>query len=101
MSKYIFKKGDLIGINERDHIYGFVIAQVIRHNRFFYCMSLETHTFHFVVFDPAVYFLLCPDFDPEIQPDIDVIALGAQFYGVLDRLFGFTDENDGDSQDDD
>ena len=28
LSPYIFKKGDLIGVNEKDHIYGYLIAQV-------------------------------------------------------------------------
>jgi hypothetical protein len=98
---YIFKKGDLIGINERGHIYGYVIAQVIRQNRFFYCYCLETKTFHFIVFDRDYHFLLCPDFDPTIKPDIDVLLLGVEFYEALDRLFGYTNDNDGDEDDSD
>jgi len=89
---YIFKKGDLVGINEGNHIYGYLIAQVIRENRFFYCKCLETGAFHFLVFDPAFHFLLCPDFNPEIEPDIDVLSMGADFYEALDRLFGYTDD---------
>lgn len=93
-SEYIFKKGDLIGINERDHIYPYLITQVIRTNRFFYCLCLTTDSFHFVVYDPKYYFLLCPDFNPNIQPDIDVLSMGVEFYEALDRLFGFTNDKD-------
>ena len=92
-SKFVFKRGDLIGVNIHDRICGFIIAQVVKHDRFFYCKSLETGEFHFVVFDPATHFLLCPEFDPDIRPDIDVISMGAEFYGALDKLFGFVDED--------
>jgi hypothetical protein len=91
-SAYIFKKGDLIGINERDHVYGYVIAQVVRENRFFYCYCLETHAYHFLVFDQKFHFLWCPDFDPDIQPDIDILSMGVEFYDALDRLFGFAND---------
>ena len=37
--------------------------------------------------------MLCPDFDPNIRPDIDVISMGAEFYEALDKLFGFTEED--------
>ena len=93
-SEYIFKKGDLIGVNERDHIYGYLIAQVIRSNRFFYCLSLDTGVFHFLVYDPQHHFLLCPDFNIDIEPDIDVLSLGVDFYQALDRLFGYDAEED-------
>lgn len=92
MSDFVFKKGDLIGVNERNHLYGFLIAQVIRENRFFYCLCLETGSFHFLVYDPAHHFLLCPDFNPDVVPDIDVVSLGVEFYEALDRLFGYTDD---------
>ena len=92
-SKFVFKRGDLIGVNIHDHIYGFIIAHVVKHDRFFYCKSLEIGEFHFVVFDPATHFLLCPEFDPNIRPDIDVVSMGAEFYGALDKLFGFVDED--------
>ena len=95
-SVYTFKKGDLIGINERGHIYTYLITQVIRHNRFFYCLCLETDAFHFLVFDPKYHFLLCPDFNPNIEPDIDVLSMGVEFYEALDRLFGYTDDKDTD-----
>ena len=92
MSDFVFKKGDLIGVNEGNHIYGFLIAQVIRENRFFYCLCLETGSFHFLVYDPTHHFLLCPDFNPDVVPDIDVVSLGIEFYEALDRLFGYTDD---------
>lgn len=92
-SEFIFKRGDLIGINTRGHIYGFIIAQVVKYNRFFYCKSLSTGEFHFIVFDPGSHFLLCPDFDPDIRADIDVVSMGAEFYGALDKLFGYSDED--------
>ena len=99
-SKFIFKRGDLIGMTERGHVYAFLVAQVVRHNRFFYCKCLETGEYHFLVFDPAKHFLLCPDFDPSVRPDIDVVSMGAEFYEALDKLFGFTDEDsEGDSDD--
>ena len=89
---FIFKKGDLIGINNGAHIEKFLIAQVIRQNRLFYCLCLDTQVFHFLVYDPRYHFLLCPDFDPTIEPDIDVLSMGAEFYEALDRLFGYTDD---------
>lgn len=92
-SRFVFKRGDLIGVPEKGHVHGYVIAQVVRHNRFFYCKSIETGEFHFVVFDPGRHFMLCPDFDPNIRPDIDVISMGAEFYEALDKLFGFTEED--------
>ena len=95
-SNYTFKKGDLIGIDERGHVYAYVIVQVIRHNRFFYCYCIETQIFHFLVFDPKFHFLLCPDFNTEIDPDIDVLSMGVEFYEALDRLFGYTDDSDSD-----
>ena len=92
-SKFTFKRGDLIGITERGHVYGYVIAQVVRYNRFFYCKSIETGEFHFIVFDPNQHFMLCPDFEPDIRPDMDVISMGAEFYEALDKLFGFAEED--------
>jgi len=92
-SKFIFKRGDLIGVREKDHVYGYVIAQVIKSNRFFYCKSLESDDFHFIVFDPAAHFMICPDFNPEIKPDMDVVSMGAEFYEALDKLFGYADED--------
>jgi hypothetical protein len=91
-SKFIFKKGDLIGVNERDHIYGYLIAQVIRENRFFYCLCINTGVYHFLVFDDQRHFLLCPEFDLDVKPDIDVLSLGVDFYQALDRLFGYAEE---------
>jgi hypothetical protein len=91
-SKFIFKKGDLIGVNERDHIYGYLIAQVIRENRFFYCLCINTGVYHFLVFDDQHHFLLCPEFDLDVKPDIDVLSLGVDFYQALDRLFGYAEE---------
>ena len=92
MSDFVFKKGDLIGVNERDHIYGYLIAKVIRENRFFYCLCLETNSFHFLVYDPAYHFLLCPEFNSDVIPDIDIMSLEIEFYDALDRLFGYTDD---------
>jgi hypothetical protein len=91
-SKFIFKKGDLIGVNERDRIYGYLIAQVIRENRFFYCLCIDTGVYHFLVYDEQFHFLLCPEFDLDVKPDIDVLSLGIDFYRALDRLFGYADE---------
>ena len=93
-TNFTFKKGDLIGINENDHIYAFIIVQVIRHNRFFYCYCMTTGGYHFVVYDPQNYFLLCPDFNPNIEPDIDVLSMGVEFYEALDRLFGFSEDEE-------
>ena len=95
-SEYIFRKGDLIGINSNNHLYPYLICQVIRENRFFYCLCLETDAFHFLVFDPSHHFLLCPDFNANIEPDIDVLSMGVDFYDALDRLFGFDDEDSAD-----
>ena len=93
-STFIFKRGDLIGVNEGGHMYMYVIAQVIRFNRFFYCMELATGEFHFIVFDPNRHFLVCPEFDLDIKPDIDVVSMGAEFYDALDKLFGFGDDDE-------
>jgi hypothetical protein len=42
--------------------------------------------------------MLCPEFEPDIKPDMDVISMGAEFYEALDKLFGFAEE-DSDSDD--
>ena len=95
-SEYIFKKGDLVGVVEREYVYGYLITQVIRHNRFFYCYCIQTGSFHFLVFDPGYHFLLCPDFNPNIEPDIDILSLGVDLYDALDRLFGYMSDEDSD-----
>ena len=90
---YTFKRGDLLGVNTNgDHMEKYLIAQVIRENRLFYCLCLETQCFHFIVFDPTFHFLLCPGFDLAIRPDIDVMVLSVEFYNALDRLFGYDGE---------
>ena len=45
------------------------------------------------MFDPVRHFLVCPEFDLDIRPDIDVVSMGAEFYGALDKLFGFNEED--------
>jgi len=82
-----------MGIKEKGHTYLYIIAQVIRHDRFFYCKCVSTGEFHFVVFDPSNHFLICPDFDPNIESDMDVVSMGAEFYEALDKLFGFAEED--------
>jgi len=98
-TNFIFKKGDLIGVNNGTHIEKFLVAQVIRQNRFFYCLCLDTGVFHFLVFDPKFHFLLCPDFDPDVEPDIDVLSMGVEFYEALDRLFGYIEDDESESDD--
>jgi|TARA_R110002020_G_scaffold413055_1_gene622596 hypothetical protein len=93
-SNFIFRRGDLLGVKDREYVYGYVIAQVIRYNRFFYCKDVLTGEFHFIVFDPEFHFIMCPAFDPDIKPDIDVISMGAEFYDALDRLFDFSSEEE-------
>lgn len=88
-----FKRGDLIGVNIKEETFLYVIAQVVKYNRFFYCKDLLTNEYHFVVFDPVRHFLVCPEFDLDIRPDIDVVSMGAEFYGALDKLFGFSEED--------
>ena len=53
-----------------------------------------SNSFHFLVFDPSHHFLLCPEFNPDVEPDINVVAMGAEFYKVLERLFDFTNDDD-------
>jgi len=91
-AKFIFKKGDLIGVNERGRICGYLITQVIRENRFFYCLCIDTGVYHFLVYDEQFHFLLCPEFDLSVKPDIDVLSLGVDFYRALDRLFNHSGE---------
>lgn len=89
---FIFKRGDLLGVKGNQHVYGYVIAQVIRYNRFFYCKDILTGEFRFIVFDSESHFIICPNFDPDVRPDIDIASMGSEFYDVLDRLFDFSEE---------
>ena len=102
MSGFVFKKGDLVGVNARGgHIEKYLITQVIRENILFYCICLDTKCFHFVVFDPTFHFLLCPEFDLAAVSDVSVMALGDEFFDDLVRLFSYDDKSSKSSVTDD
>ena len=81
------KKGDMIGINIDNHLYTYVIAQIIREERFFYCYCRTKKYFTLIVFDPARHFIICPGFNPNIEPDIDFLQAYNELATALDRLF--------------
>ncbi len=81
------KKGDLIAVNEDGHLYCYVVAQVIKKDRFFYCWSKSEKFFTLVVYDPARHFVLCPNFNPNIEPDINFLYAYRELAKALDRLF--------------
>ena len=47
-----------------------------------------------IVHDPATCFMICPGFNPHIQPDHSMNTISTEMYDALDRLFGFFDIDD-------
>jgi len=91
-STITLSKGDLIGTRQDGKLKMFIVVTVIRPDTLFYCQCYHTGVFHFVSYTPEYYFLMCSNFRPDVEPDIDVFSLGVGFYEALDRLFGKTDE---------
>jgi len=88
-----FEKGDLIGILKDDRAVAYVITKVVRKDRFYFAYSIITKRHRLVVHDPATCFMICPGFNPEIQPDYSMSTISTEMYDALDKLFGFADEN--------
>ena len=92
----MIKKGDLLGLNNDKHVSKFLVVQVVRPNRFFYCYSYNEKIFQLLVYDPKHHYMLCPDYDSSVEPDIDLNALYYNLIDALDKLFGYTDDSDTD-----
>jgi len=95
----VASKGDLIGIKTKkgDDIY--VITQVIKENRFYFCYSLHSKAHSFLVWDPECHYVICPEFDPYTKPDLEAIEVSTNLIAALDKLFGLLDYNDLDTDD--
>ena len=89
-----FKKGDLIGILKDDRAVAYVITKVVREDRFYFGYSIITKRHRLIVHDPATCFIICPGFNPRIQPDHSMNTISTEMYDALDRLFGFFDVDD-------
>tara|TARA_R110001592_G_scaffold106933_3_gene299599 strand:+ start:137 stop:418 length:282 start_codon:yes stop_codon:yes gene_type:complete len=88
-----FSKGDLVGCKIDDAVSAYVITQVIRAERFYFAYSIFDKRHRFLVHDPETVFLICPQFNPDIEPDADMQRINTEMYDALDRLFGFVDED--------
>lgn len=86
-----FKKGDLIGILQDNTTTAYVITKVVRANMFFFAYSIITNRHRLVVFDPQTCFIICPNFNPNIDPDDTMSSISNEMYDALEKLFGFFD----------
>jgi hypothetical protein len=88
-----FVKGDLIGCKDNGKANAYVITQVVRAERFYFAYSIFNKRHRFIVHDPETVFLICPEFNLEIEPDADMQRINAEMYDALDKLFSLTDED--------
>ena len=88
-----FKKGDLIGILDNDTTSAYVITKVVRKDIFYFAYSIITSQHRLVVFDPHTCFIICPGFNPNIDPDDTMSSISTEMYDALEKLFGFFDND--------
>lgn len=86
-----FEKGDLIGILKDDAAVAYVITKVVREDMFYFAYSIITNKHRLVIFDPQTCFMICPRFNPEIDPDDSMSSISTEMYDALEKLFGFID----------
>lgn len=89
-----FEKGDLIGILQNDTTAAYVITKVVREDMFFFAYSIITNRHRLVVYDPQTCFMICPKFNPGIDPDDSMSSISNEMYDALEKLFGFFDPNE-------
>ncbi len=89
-----FEKGDLIGILQNDTTAAYVITKVVREDMFFFAYSIITNRHRLVVYDPQTCFMICPKFNPGIDPDDSMSSISNEMYDALEKLFGFFDTED-------
>ena len=88
-----FKKGDLIGILDNDITSAYVITKVVRKDIFYFAYSIINNRHRLVVFDPHTCFIICPGFNPNIDPDDTMSSISTEMYDALEKLFGFFDND--------
>ena len=84
-----FRKGDLIGILKDDAATAYVITKVVREDIFYFAYSIITNKHRLVIYDPQTCFIICPGFNPNIDPDDTMSSISNEMYDALERLFGF------------
>lgn len=89
-----FEKGDLIGILKDDTAVAYVITKVVRDDMFFFAYSIVTNKHRLVIYDPQTCFMICPSFNPGIDPDESMSSISTEMYDALERLFGFFDADE-------
>ena len=89
-----FEKGDLIGILKDDTAVAYVITKVVRDDMFFFAYSIVTNKHRLVIYDPQTCFMICPRFNPGIDPDESMSSISTEMYDALERLFGFFDADE-------
>lgn len=89
-----FQKGDLIGILQDDITAAYVITKVVRDDMFFFAYSIITNRHRLVVYDPQTCFIICPKFNPDIDPDDSMSSISNEMYDALEKLFGFFDPDE-------
>jgi hypothetical protein len=93
------KKGDMIGAKMSNGNKVFIITQVVKEGRFYFCYSFHTGMHSFLVWDPECHFLICEDVDPYTEPDLDAIEVSTSLIAALDKLFGLLETDDKDTDD--
>lgn len=88
-----FKKGDLIGILSGGSTSAYVITKVVREDMFFFAYSIMTNQHRLVVYDSQTCFIICPGFNPNIDPDDTMSSISNEMYDALEKLFGFFDDD--------
>ena len=89
-----FKKGDLIGILRDDVALAYVITKVVREDIFYFGYSIINNRHRLIVYDPQTCFVICPNFNPSIDPDNTMSSISNEMYDALEKLSGFFDVDD-------
>ena len=89
-----FNKGDLIGVLKNDVAVAYVITKVVREDLFYFAYSIIKKKHNLIIYDPATCFVICPGFNPNIDPDDTMSSISNEMYDALEKLFGFFEEDD-------
>tara|TARA_R100001086_G_scaffold163097_1_gene87927 strand:- start:341 stop:613 length:273 start_codon:yes stop_codon:yes gene_type:complete len=87
----MIKKGDLVGVETGCGVDMLIITEVVKPERFYYSYSIYSKKHSLLVWDPACYFLVCPEVNTELSPNFENIKFNQSLIMALDKLFGFFD----------
>ena len=87
-------KGDLVGFKDTEPANAYVITKVVREDRFYFGYSIIFKRHRFIVHDPEKLYVICPEYDLDMEPDESMRTISTEMYDALDRLFGFAESSD-------